>query len=104
MEKDNTLHIAEIPYETGALRFRYSRKMSEDKTKWIRDGYFEEYYENGNIASHGNYQDGLETGLWTDYHENGMKAAEGHYEKGKEAGIWNYWDEDGNIEASEDFL
>lgn len=32
---DNILHIAEIPYETGELHFRYSRKLSPDGTKWI---------------------------------------------------------------------
>lgn len=61
--EENTLHIAEILYETGEIHFRYSRKMSDDKTKWIRDGLFTEYYQNGNIASTGLYDNGLENGL-----------------------------------------
>ena len=57
---DNTLHIVEIPYETGEVHYRYSRKMSPDGTKWIRDGLFQEFYQNGNLGSEGFYADGLE--------------------------------------------
>jgi antitoxin component YwqK of YwqJK toxin-antitoxin module len=99
----DTLNIAEIPYETGELKFRYSRYMSADKTKWIRHGLFCQYYKNGNIASEGEYEHGLENGLWKDYHENGIKASEGHYKNGKQTGIWNYWDKEGKVEVSETF-
>ena len=100
---DNILYIAEIPYETGELHYRYSRKMSPDGTKWIRDGLYQEFYENGNVASEGLYHEGLEEGAWKDYHENGNLAAEGNYSKGKETGIWRYYDEEGNFTEDEDF-
>lgn len=32
MEKENVLYLAEIPYETGEIHFRYSRRLSEDGT------------------------------------------------------------------------
>lgn len=100
---ENVLHIAEIPYETGEIHFRYSRKISEDGTKWVRDGLFTSYYTNGNISSTGLYDNGLETGHWTDYHENGNIAAEGEYANGKESGKWLYYDENGNFEEEEIF-
>lgn len=100
---DNVLHIVEIPYETGEVHFRYSRKMSPDGTEWIRDGLFQDFYKNGNVGSEGLYVNGLEEGYWKDYHENGNLAAEGNYSKGKETGIWRYYDEDGNFEEEEDF-
>lgn len=103
METEKVLYIAEIMYETGELRFRYSRKMSPDGTRWIRDGRFEEFYKNGNLASEGNYDDGLEEGYWKDYHENGKLAAEGYYSKGKETGTWRYYDEDGRLEEEETY-
>ena len=40
MENEKVLYIAEIPYETGEIHFRYSCRLSEDGTKWIRDGLF----------------------------------------------------------------
>lgn len=97
------LNIAEIPYETGEIHFRYSRKMSVDGTKWIREGHFIEYYQNGNVASEGNYIDGLEDGYWKDYYENGKIAAEGYYSKGEETGKWCYYDEQGNLEDEEEY-
>ena len=48
MEK-GILYLAEIPYETGEIHYRYSRRMSDDETQWIRDGLFTEYYQNGNL-------------------------------------------------------
>lgn len=101
--KKNVLYIAEIPYETGEIHYRYSRKISDDETKWIRDGLFTEYYPTGNIASTGLYDNGLETGHWIDYHQNGQIAAEGDYVNGKEVGKWSYYDEDGNLEKEEIF-
>lgn len=84
MKGNHTLYLVEIPYETEELYFRYSRKLSDDGTKWIRDGLFTEYYLNGAVASTGLYQDGLEIGHWKDYCENGQIAAEGDYLNGKD--------------------
>lgn len=101
MQEDSVLYIAEILYETGELHYRYSRKMSSDGTMWIREGLFEEYYQNGNLASEGLYNDGLEDGYWKDYYENGNIAAEGYYSKGKEIGKWRYYDEQGKVEEED---
>lgn len=103
MEGDKTLYIAEVPYETGEVHFRYSRKISDDGTRWIRDGLFTEYYKNGNVASTGLYDNGFENGHWMDYHENGKIAAEGDFKNGKEFGKWSYYDENGNLEEEEIF-
>ena len=71
------LNIAEIPYDSGAIRFRYARVMAPDRTRWIRHGLFVEYHENGKLVSEGQYVDGKEDGLWRDFHANGQLAAEG---------------------------
>jgi len=89
------LNIAEIPYESGSIRFRYSRYMAPDGTRWIRHGLFRAYHENGALASEGTYEDGAEHGPWRDFHPNGQLAAEGRYERGEEAGTWRHWDENG---------
>ncbi len=92
------LEIAEIPYESGGLRFRYARYLAEDGSKWIRHGLFEAYHENGTLASTGTYSHGNEQGLWRDFHDNAQLAAEGHYEGGVEIGTWSYWSPDGHKE------
>lgn len=92
------LQIAEIPYETGEVQFRYSRYLAADGTLWIRHGSFRAYYKNGRVASEGEYDHGLESGVWRDYHENGRIAAEGEYRGGVESGLWRYWSSDGALE------
>jgi antitoxin component YwqK of YwqJK toxin-antitoxin module len=97
MSRD-TLNIAEIPYESGGIRFRYSRYLAPDGSKWVRHGLFRAYHRNGLVASEGEYEDGLGEGLWRDYHENGHVAAEGEYRHGKESGRWRFWAADGDLE------
>ena len=99
---DNTLQIAEVPYENGSIKFRYARYMSEDGTRWIRHGLFQALHENGGLSSEGTYKNGLEAGIWKDFHENGQVAAQGEYIGGKQVGVWRYWDSSGNPEGIED--
>jgi hypothetical protein len=101
MTSDPDLHIAEIPYESGAIRFRYARVMSPDRTRWIRHGLFVAYHENGTVVSEGHYVDGKEEGLWRDFHPDGRPASEGHYRDGREVGVWRFWNADGTEEPSE---
>lgn len=88
------MNIAEIFYESGKLRYRYARYLASDGARWIRHGPFTAFHENGQLASEGNYVDGLENGVWRDFHEDGRLAAEGHYKLGQEMGEWQYWDAD----------
>jgi len=89
------LHIAEILFENGAIRFRYSRKLAPDGEKWIREGLFQAFHPNRTLASEGTYSDGVEDGRWRDFHENVQLAAEGIYSHGVEIGIWRFWTPDG---------
>lgn len=93
------LNIAEIPYETGEIQFRYARYLADDGSRWIRHGLYSRYHRNGNVASEGLYEHGLEQGVWKDYHENGQLAAEGEYRDGKQVGQWSYWNDAGEPEV-----
>ena len=95
----NELNIAEIPYETGEIHYRYSRYLAPDRSRWIRHGLFRAYYKNGQLASEGTYRDGLEDGPWCDYHENGQIAAKGSYQNGQEGADWTFWNSDGTPSA-----
>lgn len=86
------LNIAEVPYPSGAIHFRYSRVLSPDGTRWVRHGLFVEYSEEGTIIAEGQYVHGAEHGEWKEYHPNGKLAAQGHYVHGAEHGEWRYWD------------
>jgi antitoxin component YwqK of YwqJK toxin-antitoxin module len=94
------LHIAEIPFEDGHIRYRYSRRLSPDGTRWIREGLFQAFHPSGTLASEGSYIDGLEEGIWRDFHDNGQLAAEGAYSAGVEAGAWRFWNPDGTVDHS----
>ncbi len=96
------LQIAEIPYPSGTIRFRYSRYLATDGSTWIRHGLFRAYHENGLLASEGNYEHGKESGAWRDYHPNGQIAAAGAYANGVESGPWQYWSANGTLESSGD--
>jgi antitoxin component YwqK of YwqJK toxin-antitoxin module len=94
------LSIAEILHEDGYVQYRYSRYLASDGERWIRHGLFLAYHPNGDLASEGKYEHGLEQGLWRDYYDNGQKAAEGQYCDGREvAGSWVYWNPAGAQEA-----
>lgn len=100
-DSDRELNIAEIPFETGELKFRYSRYLSSDGKQWIRHGLFQAFHPNGRLSSEGYYDHGLEAGLWRDYYENGCLAAEGHYELGVKHGVWRFWNDKGEPEQEE---
>jgi antitoxin component YwqK of YwqJK toxin-antitoxin module len=96
--EEPALHVAEIPYPSGAVRFRYARILSSDGKRWVRHGLFRAYSEDGELISEGSYSNGREEGLWRDFHENGQIAAEGFYVAGKEHGLWRFWSSDGTPE------
>lgn len=64
------LEIAEIFYEGGGLRYRYSRYLVADGSRWVRHGPFVAYHEDGAVASDGTYEHGVEHGPWKDFHPN----------------------------------
>ena len=99
-EQETTLHIAEIPYESGSIRFRYSRYLSPDGSRLIRHGLFIAYRESGQVATEVYYEHGQEHGLCRAYHENGRLAAEGRYNNGAEEGEWRFWGPDGSLEST----
>ena len=104
MPVDDILHIAEVEYDDGQVRMRFSRYVSEDGSHWIRHGRFTAFHRNGQLATEGHYDHGVEQGTWRDYHENGVLAAEGAYRSGKKDGLWRYWDSSGQPEEGEEYL
>lgn len=88
--------ITESSYNTGELHYRICQK-SVNGTDWINEGAFEEYYQNGRLASKGFFLNGTKNGHWKEYYENGTLFAEGYYNSGKKHGIWKYYDSEGRL-------
>jgi len=93
------LEIAEICYENGGVKYRYSRYLASDGNRWIRHGPFVAYGDDGTAVSEGNYDHGVEPGPWKDFHPYGSIAASGNYDRGNEVRTWMYWDADGKPET-----
>jgi antitoxin component YwqK of YwqJK toxin-antitoxin module len=69
-----------------------------------RQGYWEEYYPNGEIKSKGKYVDGEKIDSWEYYFISGKKEQEGKYVKGgKQDGLWLWYYETGKILRKEEF-
>jgi antitoxin component YwqK of YwqJK toxin-antitoxin module len=98
---EGTLFLAEI-VENGTVKMRYSRRLSLDGSRWIRDGLFRSYFPNGSVSSEGTYVDDRENGPWRDFFEDGKIAAEGEYRLGREVGTWIYYSQDGSVEETID--
>ena len=64
-----------------------------------KEGYWEEYFSNGQLEYKGSYINGKEEGYWELYHENGKLYSKGEYKNGKEDGIWEDYYPDGNLHS-----
>ena len=56
-----------------------------------KHGYWEEYYENDQLMSKGDYLNGKAHGLWEFYYVNGQLWYKGDYLNGKAHGLWEYY-------------
>ena len=66
-----------------------------------KQGYWEEYYSDGNIEYKGNYKNGKEDGYWEYYWENGKIYSKGSYIDGSMNGIWIDYHWNGNLDCKD---
>lgn len=60
-------------------------------TKTMKDGEMEVFFENGVLASKGNYTKGKRFGFWKHFYETGSLLAEGDYSDGLKTGNWVFY-------------
>ena len=53
-----------------------------------KDGFWEVYFNNGQLHFSGNYKIGKLDGFWQWYHKNGQLETKGNYNNGKKDGFW----------------
>ncbi len=64
----------------------------------IKDGEWEEHYDNGQLRSKGKYLKGKKNGFWSYFHKNGQLEQQGEYnEKGNTEGSWTWYYDNGNV-------
>ena len=69
-----------------------------------KTGYWEQYYENGDIWSKGNYLNGLKNGYWEKYWFNGLLKSKGNYLNDQRTGYWELYYQYGNISSKGNFI
>jgi antitoxin component YwqK of YwqJK toxin-antitoxin module len=62
-----------------------------------KEGIWEEYYDNGQLAYKGSYNNGDRDGIWEWYYDNGQLMYKGSYKNGKEEGYWEYYYSNGKL-------
>ena len=67
---------------------------------FIRDGEYQEWYENGKMKEFGNYKSGKQDGLWKSWYKNGKLQEMGTYKDGYKDGVWKTWYENGKLEST----
>ena len=73
-------------------------KLINRKLKGNPIGEWENYYDNGNLRSKGNYDNnGKEIGYWESYYYNGNLYYKGNYNNGSAVGDFYYFNEDGSL-------
>ena len=62
-----------------------------------KTGYWEDYFDNGQLKSKGSYKNGIKDGIWEDYFYNGKLESKGSYKNGIKEGIWEYYWDNGQL-------
>ena len=96
-------------YPTGAKKMegRYVPVPESEKTgtpadkekEGYKTGIWVMYYQNGNKAMTGKFDNDRKEGTWQVFHQDGWLESEGPYVKGGQTGIWNYYDNKKQIVA-----
>lgn len=78
-----------------------SKGQSRDPQGLVKQGYFENYYQDtATLLSAGYYENNEKTGEWKLFHKAGAKEAVYHYANGKFVGSNTSWYQDGKINDS----
>jgi antitoxin component YwqK of YwqJK toxin-antitoxin module len=70
-------------------------KKNKRNRKGRCNGYWEEYFPNGNLYYRGNFIDGKEEGFCENYHDNGQLWRKGNYKNANPEGLWEYYNKNG---------
>jgi antitoxin component YwqK of YwqJK toxin-antitoxin module len=81
-------------YPSGKLKAKY--EVTSSKEGELKNGVYEEYYENGKMKCIVNYVDDKKHGVYRSYHESGKMEAEIYFLNGLKSGDYKEWYDNGN--------
>jgi hypothetical protein len=81
--------------------FEHYCAKRDERGNPVRHGWFKSWYENSQVASEGDYREGLKQGRWNYYYENGQKRLEAGYQDDKKQGTWVFWGRNGEKQKEE---
>jgi antitoxin component YwqK of YwqJK toxin-antitoxin module len=89
-------------YPNGKVRYeRQIARYSDDHFE--ADGFYREFYPNGEKFAEGQYKDGHQEGTWTYWHENGKEQRVVNYKNGQPDGTWDVLNAEGAVVAKRGF-
>ena len=88
--------LIESHYAAGQPEF-LGRQVRDADGRWVRDGPWTAWYENGQVCERGAYRAGVEDGPWQWWYESGGRMAAGSWVEGRRVGEWTYWHENGAL-------
>ena len=90
------------PYEDGKPKIEREISTFSDE-RMVNDGYYREYFANGQLFLEGQYERGTPVGEWKYFHDNGQLARAVRFEAGKPTGEVEVRRADGTVESKRAF-
>jgi antitoxin component YwqK of YwqJK toxin-antitoxin module len=69
-----------------------------------KHGYWEEYYDNGQLMRKGNFVNGNRDGYWEEYRPNGQLLWKGNYVNGNLDGYWEWYYSNGQLMSKGNYV
>jgi len=90
--------IASTIYEQGYV---LAKGLTDAQNK--KQGFWQEFYEDGSIKAEGEYLDDLKIKTWNYSYPSGSKEQSGNYVNGKPSGKWLWFYENGDLLREEEY-
>jgi antitoxin component YwqK of YwqJK toxin-antitoxin module len=94
--------VDRTPYDDGKPKIEREISTFSDE-RMVNDGYYREFFANGQLFLEGQYERGTPVGEWKYFHDNGQLARSVKFEDGKPAGEVEVRRADGTVEAKRAF-
>ena len=91
----------DVPF-TGEIEGLDQGKFKIGKFKeGKKEGYWEYYFENGQLWKKGKYQNGNREGLWVSHYPDGKLNGRGHYRNDKMEGEWIIYNYEESLQSAD---
>jgi antitoxin component YwqK of YwqJK toxin-antitoxin module len=70
------------------VKYEYQYYNHPEDNRQLQDGWYHNYFENGQYKQIGTYKEDLRNGKWVTYYDSGKVYWKGYYVDGKKSGQW----------------